>query len=703
MVARSWFPTFRRDRSRLPWFPSDRLRWKTMRWPSGWYSAATFFRSANSSFTNSGGRRRRNRDGSPISAVSVVSRAHSTGRSGTGAAWTVGAENSTRQVTHALIAERIFVEERPCFETVLPDVVQKAVRFGEDHARRLVVDVHRITHVKVLLCAGDGDVEQAALLLELIVGSHRIDGRELAVQRPDDEDAVPFEPFGGMDGGQDQPLVVPVLRLDVEHALVGRLQRQVRQEGLQLAVARGDRVEVLHVLDALGIVVVLLLEDRQVIPADSVHLLGRGHPTAAHFLQDAEQVLEALDAGTGALRTRLFQGLQPVRLLRQDGLDERLALLRPDALDQQQQPVPADRVVRVLDHAQVREDVFDVSRLIELDPASLHERDVPPREFDLQVERVEAGAEQDGDLPQGHAFLPQFQDALRDEPRLRVLVRRCDQHRRGALALTGEQRLGVLLRRLVDDLVGQREDRLRAAVVLLQLEDLRAGEQLGEVHDVAERRPAERVDALGVVPHHHHVVVREGGLADELGLQAIRVLVLVHHDVAVGVRDAPPDAFVRLQELAEAHQQIVVVHQQAFPLVGLKCAVELLQVFDLVREVRELPQHDVLHRQYLVHRVAEDLSDGVLAGKALRPVVQPMLRPQQIDRVLRIATVQNGEARLQPDRLAVPAEQQIRDRMEGAARDLSAAKANQRPTRWSISSAAFLVKVNNNIASGGMP
>src|SRR5438132_5721032 len=84
MVARSWFPICRRDRSRLPWLFSDRFRWKTMRWPSGWYSAATFFSSANSSFTNSGGRRRRNRDGGPISAASLVSRAHSPCGSGTG-------------------------------------------------------------------------------------------------------------------------------------------------------------------------------------------------------------------------------------------------------------------------------------------------------------------------------------------------------------------------------------------------------------------------------------------------------------------------------------------------------------------------------------------------------------------------------------------------------------------------------------------
>ena len=119
--------------------------------------------------------------------------------------------------------------------------------------------------------------------------------------------------------------------------------------------------------------------------------------------------------------------------------------------------------------------------------------------------------------------------------------------------------------------------------------------------------------------------MREGGLAHDLGLQEVCVLVLVHHDVAVGVRDAPPDALVRLQELAKAHQQIVVVHQQAFSLVGLERAVELLQVLDLVREVREFPQHDVLHRQHLVHRLAEDLGEGVLAGKALRLVVQPVL------------------------------------------------------------------------------
>src|SRR5881396_3706670 len=313
MVARSRFPICRRDRSRLPCLPSDRLRWKTMRWPSGWYSAATFFRSANSSFTNSGGRRRRNRDGSPISAASLASRAHSPCGSGTGAAWTRGGRKKRKATTRVplLVAELIFVDQGPGLEAVPADFVQEPRGLGEDHARGLVVDVHRTAHVEVLLRAGDGDVEEAALLLQLVVGGHRIDGRELAVQRPDDEDAVPFEPLGGMDGGQDQPLVVLVLRLDVEHALVGRLQRQVRQERLQLAVARGDRVEVLHILDALGIVVVVLLEDRQVISADSVHLLGRGHPAAAHFLQDAQQVLEALDAGTGALRSRFLQRLQP--------------------------------------------------------------------------------------------------------------------------------------------------------------------------------------------------------------------------------------------------------------------------------------------------------------------------------------------------------------------------------------------------------
>ena len=102
---------------------------------------------------------------------------------------------------------------------------------------------------------------------------------------------------------------------------------------------------------------------------------------------------------------------------------------RSDALEQQQHAVPGDGVARVLDHAQVRQHVLDVRRLDELEAAALDERDVGARQLELEIEGVEARAEEHGDLRQRHALLAQLEDALADEARLVVLVRGRDQQR----------------------------------------------------------------------------------------------------------------------------------------------------------------------------------------------------------------------------------------------------------------------------------
>ena len=85
--------------------------------------------------------------------------------------------------------------------------------------------------------------------------------------------------------------------------------------------------------------------------------------------------------------------------------------------------MPRHRVARVRDHAQVREHVLHVRRLDELEAAALDERDVVPLQLELEVEGVEARAEEHGDLVERHALLAQLEDALADEARLRLLVR----------------------------------------------------------------------------------------------------------------------------------------------------------------------------------------------------------------------------------------------------------------------------------------
>ena len=48
---------------------------------------------------------------------------------------------------------------------------------------------------------------------------------------------------------------------------------------------------------------------------------------------------------------------------------------------------------------------------------------------------------------------------------------------------------------------------------------------------------------------------------DDLGLQAVRVLVLVDHDVAVGARQLLGDRSAVAEQVAQQDQQVVVVEQ----------------------------------------------------------------------------------------------------------------------------------------------
>ena len=58
--------------------------------------------------------------------------------------------------------------------------------------------------------AGEGDVEQAALFFEFAGAGEGHVGGEVAVAGGDDVDGVPFESFGGVDGGEGEIVVVEV-------------------------------------------------------------------------------------------------------------------------------------------------------------------------------------------------------------------------------------------------------------------------------------------------------------------------------------------------------------------------------------------------------------------------------------------------------------------------------------------------------------
>src|SRR5439155_2394755 len=101
---------------------------------------------------------------------------------------------------------------------------------------------------------------------------------------------------------------------------------------------------------------------------------------------------------------------------------------------------------------------------------------------------------EDGHLVERHALLAQLEDALADEARLRLLVAALNQEGWRAFRPPRAEHLRMLLRGAVDDRVGEVEDGLRRAVVVLELDDSGVGKGLREVHDVAEGGAAEGVD-----------------------------------------------------------------------------------------------------------------------------------------------------------------------------------------------------------------
>ncbi len=140
-----------------------------------------------------------------------------------------------------------------------------------------------------------------------------------------------------------------------------------------------------------------------------------------------------------------------------------------------------------------------------------------------------------------------------------------------ALPEIAPQRLRLLPPVVADHRVGGIEDRLRRAVVLLQLDHVRVGERVLELEDVGDVRPPEPVDRLRIVPDHHQVAVLAGQQLQPAVLGVVGVLVLVDEHVAERARVALADLREELEEVDGADQQIVEVHRVhpvQFALVG---------------------------------------------------------------------------------------------------------------------------------------
>ena len=217
-----------------------------------------------------------------------------------------------------------------------------------------------------------------------------------------------------------------------------------------------------------------------------------------------------------------------------------------------------------------------------------------------------------------------------------------------------------------DDGVRGRQDVLRRAVVLLEQDRARTREVALKLLDVADRGASEGVNRLVGVAHDRQLggrhsirsIAHEGSHEDVL--RVVRVLVLVHEDVAEAAVVVLGDQRVLAQQVDRAHDEVVKVQRVR--------GAHALVVLDV--GVRDDARDGVLARRLRVARRADQLVLRIrnarrhhLWGEALDVHVHGL--EDHLDEALGILRIVGRKRRGQPGRLVLVAQQAHARRVEG--------------------------------------
>ena len=344
--------------------------------------------------------------------------------------------------------------------------------------------------------------------------------------------------------------------------------------------------------------------------------------------------------------------------------------LRPfpaDAGKHPRQPLESGFIRRVRHEFQPRGHILDVGLLKKADPAGDAERDVAPGQFQLQLERMEMRPVKDGHLVDVAALLAQFKNALRDKGGLLRRLGAGHQHR--LEPRTARRR--KLLRKLMDvggdRRIGQRKDFGRAPVIGFNLEHFRPRIPVRELHDVPEVGPPPCVDALGIVPHHHHVPVPRAEQIDELALKLVRVLVFVHqHELKLALIQFAR-LLVLLQQPEPEHEQIIEIHHVGRPLALREPLDHILNLRRQARKIIVIPRQHLGDRATRVHRHRRDVRQHVGLRKPGRLDVDRRFAQARLHQFAGILAIQDRVIPSKPEQLRVAPQETRSDGMKRAA------------------------------------
>ena len=206
-----------------------------------------------------------------------------------------------------------------------------------------------------------------------------------------------------------------------------------------------------------------------------------------------------------------------------------------------------------------------------------------------------------------------------------------------------------------DDVVGRLEDSYGRPVVLLQFDDLQAGEFRWQFLQIFDIRTAPAVNRLIVVAHRGELRPDASEQFEYLILAGVGVLIFIHQQVTQAVLPFFGDVGMFAEKLDRQADQIVKIDR----LIGFQRR--------FVRQIGRRRQGFVL--------VGRELPGGFRGDQGIFPVRDDGLQTAQgglVDRLGAIAddpgavgTVENGKARLVAQRLGLLAQNANTERVEG--------------------------------------
>ena len=365
--------------------------------------------------------------------------------------------------------------------------------------------------------------------------------RQQPFLQADDEHHRVLQALGLMQGDTRHRVALLLQRIDI------RDQRHLFEEGWELGLARqidiiGRHIAQLqHVVPAIGPLFLAVLAQQRLLEPDpteqEIHQLAQvsGFARGDHIIYDLEESKQRVP-GAGGERARATRtGVQrltcrplafDLRLVGQDlqrhidrhphGGGPAVQLVLGALADAPRGPIKhpreADAIVGVQRQPQIGQRILDLFALVEARAADDLVAQAARDQRFLERTRLGVGAIHDRHIAGPiHAARNQPRDLVGHQLGLLVLVvplLQADQH---ALVVLRPELLEVLtLRAALDHRLGHIEDRLGAAIILLEQDDLRIGVVVFERADVADVGAAESVHRLILVAHHKDIAVPGG-------------------------------------------------------------------------------------------------------------------------------------------------------------------------------------------------